>query len=460
MDDYEEYFKDILKLNPSTEYYLNITKKLKHYENIYDTKYINENLNILKKYKNTKNKILKNIIDNEFNYIHNIFNIVKYIPLVSFDNDIINFEYENKDNKYKKQRQIEFNEYIETCIINMKEGIKKNITIPKIICKKLIKDLYKYRNKYNKLYLFLKNEYYKKCKNNIGLCYLKNGKKLYKSLIKYNCGFYISPEKIHKYGLLLLNKLHKEKQNENIHKYFKTNKEILNYINNKYKNINKKILPLLFYKNPLKRCLIKRVPINLQEINGLAYYNDNERTFYINLKDKKQIDINSLETLIMHETIPGHHLQFQLMKDLKLPLHKIYGNNNDAYIEGWALYSEKLNNENKYSYIYDQLRIIRLVVDTGINYYGWSYKKAYKFMEKYLYLPKSNIKEELERYISIPTQALTYKLGEKYILHLKYLYIEKYKLGNIKDFHLFYLEDGVVSFTYLKNKIETLYKSK
>lgn len=66
------------------------------------------------------------------------------------------------------------------------------------------------------------------------------------------------------------------------------------------------------------------------------------------------------------------------------------------------------------------------------------------------------IKEEIERYICIPGQALVYKLGENFILKLRRLFINKYKLGNIKDFHDFILEDGIVSFKYLQNKLKKL----
>jgi len=260
----------------------------------------------------------------------------------------------------------------------------------------------------------------------------------------------MSPKKIHKYGLYLL----RNKRNKIYNKKFENKDDIIKIINEKYNYISKNIMPKNFYNYPKKRCIIKPVPKKLEDSNGIAYYNTTDNTFYINLKKKKELDIKTLDTLILHETIPGHHYQYQYMKDMKLPLYKIYGyNNNNSYIEGWALYCENLNPENKYSYIYEELRIIRLIVDTGINYYGWSYKKAYKFMKKNLSLSIDNIKEELERYISIPGQALSYELGKKNILYLKKLFINKYKLGDIKDFHEFFLEDGVVPFTYLKQKL-------
>ena len=145
------------------------------------------------------------------------------------------------------------------------------------------------------------------------------------------------------------------------------------------------------------------------------------------------------ESLVLHETNPGHHYQITYVNENKnIPLFlKIISY--DSYAEGWALYVENLGfYESKESlfgkYINEMLRAVRLVVDTGIHYYDWSYKKTYDYCEKYLFDYESQIHNQVLRYMSLPSQALCYKIGEKVILDL--LKKEKSKPDfNIKVFH-------------------------
>jgi uncharacterized protein (DUF885 family) len=155
----------------------------------------------------------------------------------------------------------------------------------------------------------------------------------------------------------------------------------------------------------------------------------------------------------MHESLPGHHYQFYYMIENNIPLYKIYSINNTAFIEGWALYSETLGPLNNGAIMAQIFRAVRLVVDTGIHYYGWSYNKAYKYMKKHISYSEEELKIELYRYICIPGQAVAYYMGKNYILKLRNLYINVYKLGDIKQFHDFILEDGVVTFDYLMKKL-------
>lgn len=456
MNDYEKYFNDMLKISPSISFLFGIKNKktLSTIENNYDCNYNQDYYNILKKYINTKDYILKQIIKKELKNVNYHFDLM---PLMSFENIIINFDADNKtlypkNNLYFKMRKNDFKKKIEKIIYKMRIGLKKKITIPKIICKKVIKQLEK--TSYTNLINFLKKEYYPKCRNNIGLCHLRNGKKMYKYLINVIYGIKLSPEKIHNIGKKLIKKF----KNIEIEKY--NNKdEILKDFHIHYDNIYNNILPKYFNYIPEKKCKIKIVPKELEKTNGLAYFNSIENKFYINFNNIKMFNKKSLKTLIMHETDPGHHYQFDYFKYKKLPLYKIYGYQNTALVEGWAFYSEKLDDNNNGTEEYNQLRIIRLVVDTGINYYGWSFKKAFNYMKKHLNINNDEIKQEIERYISIPSQALCYYIGYLNILYLKKLYIEKYKIGNIKDFHDFILKDGVVPFNYLKYKLLKL-KSK
>ena len=231
---------------------------------------------------------------------------------------------------------------------------------------------------------------------------------------------------------------------------------MLRDIKNIYNNeIIAKIIPNYFNYIPNEnKCKIKPVPKSLEKTNSIAYFEEDEETFYINLSKYNTINKESLKSLILHETDPGHHYQYSYLNYYKkLPLYKINCIDNDAFVEGWALYSEKFDNINYHEY--EELRIIRLIVDTGINYYGWSYKKAFDYMKKNISnISNYEINQEIERYICMPGQALVYKIGENFILRLKKLFIDKYKLGDIKAFHDFILEDGIVSFKYLMNKLK------
>ena len=454
-DDLELYFNDILELNPSSAYYLGIKneKTLSKIENVYDCNYSKKYNHIITKYENTKNKLLKLIIKININLYKYPYGY--YTPVDTFNNIITNFDNINKNLypknlKYFNMRQNDFKEFVEDCINIMKRGIKKKLVLPKIICKKLILQIK--NTEYDNLYNFLKNIYYKKCRNTIGLCSIKNGKKLYKNLIKYHCGgFYMSPENIHKYGIKLVKNFKKDLVFEG----FNSPEELYNECKKIYDDIYDNIIKKYFYHIPLKKCVIKPVPTDLELSNGMAYFDSVKGIFYINLSKYKFINKKSLKTLVFHETDPGHHYQYEYFNYKNMPLYKKYAFHNNALVEGWALYTERLDGMNDGVEEYYQLRVVRLVVDTGINYYGWSYKEAYDYMKKNLKsITNDEIKEEIERYICMPAQAISYVIGMKNILNLRELYINKYKLGNIKDFHKFILDDGVVSFEFLKDKMK------
>ena len=151
----------------------------------------------------------------------------------------------------------------------------------------------------------------------------------------------------------------------------------------------------------------------------------------------------------MHECFHQYHFMF--MEYYKLPKYKIFGYNNLTLIEGFAhymeIYCENYDDDNNE---YSLLRKIRLVVDTGINYYGWTYKKAFEYMYKYFPNRKEDIINEINRYINIPAQALCYTVGKHEIIKMRDNFI-KNKKGNIKDFHHKLLINGTVSITFLKS---------
>jgi uncharacterized protein (DUF885 family) len=149
----------------------------------------------------------------------------------------------------------------------------------------------------------------------------------------------------------------------------------------------------------------------------------------------------------MHECLHQYH--HRLLKHYKCEKYKLYGYENDALVEGFAHYMEIYcddydENTNDYSI----LRKLRLVVDTGINYYGWSYEKAFNYMIKYLPNRRSEIINEINRYICEPSQALCYLIGKIEIIRMRDNFLKE-KKGTIKDFHHKLLINGMMSFISL-----------
>lgn len=170
------------------------------------------------------------------------------------------------------------------------------------------------------------------------------------------------------------------------------------------------------------------------------------------------------EALAFHESIPGHHLQIAIASQLTgLPEFRRHLGVT-AYVEGWALYSERLADEmGLYSSELDRLgmlsfdawRACRLVVDTGIHAKGWTRQQAIDYMRNNTLLAENNIENEVDRYISWPGQALAYKLGQLEILRIRD--DAKKKLGarfDIRAFHDALLKNGALPLPVLSEQME------
>jgi uncharacterized protein (DUF885 family) len=172
-----------------------------------------------------------------------------------------------------------------------------------------------------------------------------------------------------------------------------------------------------------------------------------------------------METLSLHEASPGHHFQISIQQELEdVPRFRRFGGDYTAFVEGWALYAEYLGKElglftDPYQWFGrlndEQLRAMRLVVDTGLHSKGWSRERAIQYMLDNSTLAETDVVSEVERYIAWPGQALGYKVGDLHIQGLRQR--AEQELGekfDIRDFHREVLGDGAVPLSVLDAKID------
>lgn len=193
-----------------------------------------------------------------------------------------------------------------------------------------------------------------------------------------------------------------------------------------------------FDVRPRQPLQIQRVPPHMEEGSPAAFYMppalDGSRNgvFYANLGDISAQFKFGMRTLTAHEAVPGHHFQLAIQFEMKdLPYFRKAAEGFNAFIEGWALYTERLAREFGFfetepdgSEGYDLLghfgdelmRAARLVVDTGIHAFGWTREQAITYMEEHTILAPSDVITEVERYCVLPGQACSYKVGQLAIL--------------------------------------------
>jgi len=441
MNDYEKFMKDNFKLSPVERFVFGKrdNETLSHYDNYLSDDYINEELKIIEKYKHTKDIELKYLLDI---YKHTLDTKIYLLLFSSFNNFITIFLEDNetlypKNAVQKKSRERDFDELIKTHIKRAKEGLELKITFPKMIIKKFMEKI-KHLKHYSNLYNFIKNNYYPYCRNELGLCYIKNGKSIYSQLIKENCGYLdITPEEIHNKGLELLKDVNKKKTD------VYSSREEMFYDCLKYASyVFDEVLDKYFHYKPKKTFVIEIISKNNEKYAPLGYYKPLEHKVFINLSYYNEISRNEVHSLLMHECLHSYH--FDYMRHHKLPKYKYYKYFNTALVEGFAFYMETYCEDYDDNNNMSLLRKMRLVVDTGINYYGWTYKKAFEYMKSYLPNKISDIKNEIERYICMPAQAVSYMVGKLHIIKLRDDYLKKG--GNIKDFHDLLLKEGLASF--------------
>ena len=335
---------------------------------------------------------------------------------------------------------------------------------------------------------FLRDEYLPVSRTSIGLSQMKGGAELYALLVEDSTTLPLKPEEIHQLGLSEVTRIKTELEALKAEVGFKgTLTEFFDYVRTdpKFQPKTREALTEDYYRIGREVdakigdffSLLPKSPLEIRPYDpsteqfeaGGSYQSgsaDGKRpgVFYFNAYDLPSRLTPGNVTLYLHEGAPGHHFQISLAQENEaLPAFMRYGGTT-AFVEGWALYAETLGNEmgfykdpwNRYGTLQDeQLRAMRLVVDTGIHAKGWTRDQAIDFMMNNSGMTRTEVVAEVDRYIAIPSQALGYKIGALKIQELRKR--AEAKLGkrfDIKAFHEQVLNTGGLPLTILEQKID------
>ena len=339
---------------------------------------------------------------------------------------------------------------------------------------------------YQNFYDFMAKEYIPNARENIAASSLPNGAEFYENRVRYYTTLNMTSTQVHELGLKEVQRIRQEMEQIIASVGFKGNfADFLHFLRTDPKFyttsadqllkeaafIAKKadtMLPKYFGKLPRKPYGIAPVPAEIAPKYTTGRYSgsnsDDEPGYYwVNTYALDKRPLYELEALTLHEAVPGHHLQISLNSELtSLPDFRRYSYIS-AFGEGWGLYSEYLGLEagfyqDPYSNFgrltYEMWRAARLVVDTGMHAQGWSRQQAIDFMASNTALSLHNVTTEIDRYISWPGQALSYKIGELTIKRLRAK--AEQELGDkfdIRAFHDAVLENGSVPMSILEQQI-------
>ncbi|HKJ17573.1 MAG TPA: DUF885 domain-containing protein [Xanthomonadales bacterium] len=341
---------------------------------------------------------------------------------------------------------------------------------------------------YQALFDFYHEEYLPGSRELLGALQLPGGEAFYQGQIRYYATVDLSPREIHEIGLREVERITAEMQmvmdevgfegnrqdfidwmRSNPEFYAKTPRELLAEASYHAKKIDGR-LPMLFSRLPRQPYGVAPVPEELAPFYTAGRYvgapleAHRGGYYWVNTYQLESRPLYALPALTLHEGTPGHHLQNALAKenDEQPPFRRF--DYISAYGEGWGLYSEKLGvemdiYETPYEdfgrLTYEMWRACRLVIDTGVHAFGWSREQAREYLSSRTALSIHEVNTEIDRYISWPAQALSYKLGEIRIWELRREAEEA--LGadfDIRAFHDAILALGSVPLGVLSKEIE------
>ena len=348
---------------------------------------------------------------------------------------------------------------------------------------------------YRKLQDFIRTEYLAACRDGKpGLVSMKDGPALYKALIEQTTTTDMSAEQIHRIGLDEVARVRHDMLAIKDKVGFQgTLKEFFDHLRTdpQFKFASKQALldgynatrarvdaavPKLFSLTPKSPFEIRPVPGYSEQNEAAGSYRqgtpDGTRPgiFFVNTYDLPSRTTPGMETLFLHEAIPGHHFQIALAQENEALPNFLRFNGNTAFVEGWALYAESLGPElgmftdpyQAFGSLDDEmLRAMRLVIDTGIHAKGWTREQAIRYMLDNSAQSETDARAEVERYIAIPGQALAYKVGALTIRRLRTE--AEQTLGerfDPREFHAQVLDTGALPMAVLEAKIRDWIKAK
>jgi uncharacterized protein (DUF885 family) len=341
---------------------------------------------------------------------------------------------------------------------------------------------------YRKLDKYFNQKYLPAARDSIGLSALPNGSLWYEHLARSFTTTHMTPDDIHRIGLDEVKRIREEMKQvivevgfegsfEEFLVFLRTDPQF--YYDNPedlyqaYLATSKRIDPelvKLFGLLPRMPYGVKPIPDAVAPDTTTAYYSrpaaDGSRagTYWVNLYRPEVRPKYEIEVLSVHEAMPGHHLQIALQQELgDMPnFRRFLGFT--AFVEGWGLYSERLGYDlglykDPYSRFgqltYDMWRAVRLVVDTGMHYKGWTRQQAIDFFKANAAKAEHDIVNEIDRYILMPGQALAYKIGQLKILSLRDR--AERQLGDdfdIRAFHDHLLGAGALPLDLLEQRMD------
>jgi uncharacterized protein (DUF885 family) len=341
---------------------------------------------------------------------------------------------------------------------------------------------------------FFDSEYLPKTRTTIGVSNFPNGLAYYQERVHHYTTTDISYEEVYQLGLKEVERI--KKQMEQVLKdvdfkgtmqefitflrtdprfYATTPEQLLKEASYIAKKIDGK-LPQYFGKLPRQPYGVEPVPDHLAPTYTAGRYagspisSKRAGRYWVNTYDLKSRPLYALESLTMHEAVPGHHLQIALTQELTdLPEFRrnLYVN---AFGEGWGLYCEYLGEEmgfykdpySKFGRLtYEMWRACRLVIDVGLHAKGWTREQAVKYLAENTALSLHEVNTEINRYISWPGQALAYKMGELKIKELRKKAEDSLKEKfDIREFHDLILSQGTVTLKILEKMVDRYIESK
>lgn len=322
--------------------------------------------------------------------------------------------------------------------------------------------------------------------DHVGLVHLPNGEACYAAQIRQYIDVAEDPEDLHALGLREIARIDAEfrelgKQvfdTDDLAKiferlrtdpqlYFDTPESVEAFARTSLAAANAE-LPKWFNRLPSTPCEVKRIPDHSAPFMYVGYYepptNGLPGYYAVNTHAPTTRPRYEARVLAVHESVPGHHLQIALAHELPAtPAFRRFGGSN-AFVEGWALYTERLADEmglyrddlDRLGVLsFDAWRAARLVVDTGIHAKGWTRAQAIEFLHAHTALASNNIENEVDRYVSWPGQALGYKYGQLELLRLRAKAEAELADGfAIAEFHDVVLGGGAVTLPILGRRVE------